>query len=79
MSHPSPPGDPAEPAQRAQQLLGQALRAQASGAPIRPAAQHPREMSISWYLVLALLVGALVGVGLALLSVLAPGVLPSIG
>lgn len=72
MSRPTP--DP----QRAQQLLGQALRAQAGGATARPSGA-PRELSIGWYLMLALLVGALLGVGLALLSVLAPGVLPAIG
>ncbi len=69
-------------AERAQQLLGQALRAQASGAqtskpPVPPVERH--ELPMSWYLVLALLVGALLGVGLALLSMLAPGVLPAIG
>lgn len=75
MSRPGPQPEPA----RAQQLLGQALRAQASGAATRPAPGPRRELGIGWYLVLALLVGALLGVGLALLSVLAPGVLPTIG
>jgi hypothetical protein len=73
------PGPRDEPAPRAQQLVGQALRAQASGAATRPAGRPRRDLGIAWYLALALLVGALLGVGLALLSVLAPGVLPTIG
>lgn len=75
----SRPGPRAEPPPRAPQLLGQALRAQASGGATRPAGRPPRDRGIAWYLALALLVGALLGVGLALLSVLAPGVLPAIG
>lgn len=82
----SRPGPHRDEAPRAQRLIGQALRAQASGAATTRAGGgsatptgERRQLSVTWYLMIALLVGVLVGVGLALLSVLAPGVLPAIG
>ncbi len=86
----NPQGPPGE--QGAQRLLGEALRAQASGAAPRPgrwtggaAAPRPSRstgdtgLGLGWMVLIALLTGVLVGIGLALLSVLAPGVLPAIG
>jgi hypothetical protein len=59
-------------------MLAAALRAQASagGRPMPPAGGRRR---VGWLLLLALLVGLAIGTGLALVSLLAPGVLPGIG
>ncbi|GAA4541284.1 hypothetical protein [Pseudonocardia xishanensis] len=70
--------------------LAQALRAQAS-ARGREAALHPAprpplggpraalQRQIALALAVALLAGVLLGVGIALVSLLAPGVLPTVG
>ncbi len=77
------PGDHPQP--DPQRMIAAALRAQASVAgrpapsaePAEPAA--PRRVALGWALLLALLIGVALGAGLALLSLLAPGVLPPIG
>jgi hypothetical protein len=75
---------PVEPEQR----LAEALRARATGAgrvgfggapPPRAAATGPGTSGARTALLLALAAGLLVGVLLALLSLLAPGVLPPLG
>jgi hypothetical protein len=66
--------------------VSQALRAQARRGDPRgadqwggrlPAAQ-PGSFPVAWVLLIALLVGALAGGGLALLSIFSPGLLPSL-
>ena len=69
-----------------EEKLAQALRAQArvSGYDSAPRPPHgdPRaalRRQITIALVVALLAGVLLGVGIALVSLLAPGVLPTVG
>jgi hypothetical protein len=62
--------------------VAEALRARATGAGRPGAAPMRREsegMSARTSLLLALLAGAVLGMALALLSLLAPGVLPPLG
>jgi hypothetical protein len=67
-------------------MVAAALRAQASvagrvapgGEPSVGRAQAGR-VGLGWLLLLAALLGLAIGVGLALVSMLAPGVLPAIG
>ncbi|GAA2562726.1 hypothetical protein [Pseudonocardia hydrocarbonoxydans] len=64
--------------------LAEALRAQARGGgrPVPPPRAEPDRrpgMSVRTALLLALLGGGVLGTGLALLSLLAPGVLPALG
>ncbi|WP_232661404.1 hypothetical protein [Pseudonocardia sp. TRM90224] len=64
-----------------EQRLAEALRARATGAG-RPAGQYvdePSGASARTALLLALLLGAVLGGGFALLSLLVPGVLPPLG
>ncbi len=68
-----------------EQRIAEALRARASGAGRVPGgraarrAPTPAELSARTALVLVLAAGVLVGVLLALVSLLAPGVLPPLG
>jgi hypothetical protein len=68
-----------------EQRLAEALRARASGAGWagRPAPSYepppPAGVSARTALLLALLFGAVLGTGLALLSLLVPGFLPALG
>jgi hypothetical protein len=73
-------------AEAAERRLAEALRLQAAGAasPIPPpgpshAARRREVPPLLWALAVALLAGALLGTGLALLSMLAPGLLPALG
>ncbi len=61
--------------------LAEALRAQARGGgrPATPPRWQPDRMSVRTALVVALLGGAVLGMALALLSLLAPGLLPALG
>lgn len=64
--------------------LAEALRAQARGGgrpmtPPRGEPDQPPAMSVRLALLLALFGGAVLGMALALLSLLAPGLLPSLG
>lgn len=64
--------------------LAEALRAQARGGgrpvdPPRGEPDRPPGMSVRTALLLALLGGGVLGTALALLSLLAPGVLPALG
>lgn len=61
--------------------LAEALRAQARGGgrPVSPPRGEPARMSVRTALMLALLGGAVLGMALALLSLLAPGLLPALG
>jgi predicted lipid-binding transport protein (Tim44 family) len=64
--------------------LSEALRAQARGGgrpstPVRREPARPTAMSVRTALVIALLGGAVLGMGLALLSLLTPGLLPALG
>lgn len=61
--------------------LSEALRAQARGGgrPATPPRGEPDRMSLRTALVLALLGGAVLGMVLALLSLLAPGFPPALG
>lgn len=60
--------------------LAEALRARAAGAVGRPRGDRPPwSAGLVLVLVLVLLGGAVLGVGLGLLSVLAPGTLPVLG
>jgi hypothetical protein len=69
-------------ADESERRVAEALRARATGAG-RPGAvpmrSEPGGMSARTALILALLVGAVLGMLLALLSLLAPGVLPPLG
>jgi hypothetical protein len=68
-----------------ERMVSDALRAQAvRGRPgpvrvHRPGPPSPRPFPIGLVLLIALLVGALVGVALALVSIFDPGALPAIG
>jgi hypothetical protein len=67
-----------------ERMVSDALRAQAArGHPVSPGLRQPppppRPLPIGWVVLIALLVGALAGVSLALVSIFEPGVLPSIG
>jgi hypothetical protein len=64
--------------------LSEALRAQARGGgrpatPVRREPAPPAGMSVRTALLIALLGGAVLGMGLALLSLLTPGLLPALG
>ncbi len=61
--------------------LAEALRAQARGGgrPVTPPRGERDRMSVRTALLLALLGGAVLGMALALLSLLAPGLLPALG
>lgn len=67
--------------EESERRLAEALRAQARGGgrPASPPRGEPDRMSIRTALLLALLGGAVLGMALALLSLLAPGLLPALG
>ena len=66
-----------------ERMVSRALRAQAGAArPAPPSTRPPPPPSpfpIGWVLLIALLVGAVVGASLALLSLFEPGLLPTLG
>jgi len=67
-----------------ERMVSDALRAQAAQGRAAPTGTRrpqppPRPFPIGWVLTIALLVGALVGVSLALVSIFLPGALPSVG
>jgi hypothetical protein len=66
-----------------ERMVSRALRAQAGSARPAPASTRLppplRPFPIGWVLLIALLVGAVVGASLALLSLFEPGLLPTLG
>lgn len=68
-----------------ERVVSDALRAQvASGRVVSPTgtrrpAPSPRPFPTGWVLMIAMLVGAVVGVALALISIFVPGALPALG
>jgi hypothetical protein len=65
-----------------ERMVSQALRAQAGAARPAPPGTRlpppPRRFPVGWVLLIALLVGAVIGVSLALVSIFQPGLLPSL-
>jgi hypothetical protein len=66
-----------------ERMVSSALRAQAGAQGVGPGSRRPppppKPFPTGWVLMIALLVGCLVGVSLALVSLFAPGVLPTWG
>jgi hypothetical protein len=67
-----------------ERMVSQALRAQAGSARPVPTGSRrpgppPRPFPFGWVLLIGLLVGAVAGVALALLSIFQPGLLPALG
>ena len=62
-----------------ERMVTNALRAEAGMS--RPANRGPmpRPFPIAWVLLISLLLGAIIGVSVALISILEPGLLPVIG
>jgi hypothetical protein len=67
-----------------ERMMSEAMRAQGgAGRPMATGSRRPmpppRPFPVGWVLMIALLVGAVVGVALALISIFMPGALPAFG